>query len=253
MSESRQPVLERSLAVLDCFTEGRPEWATAELAVEVGLPVSTTYRLVSTLEAQGLIRPVGGGRYRLGAAAMSLGHRASAGFDLGRDLHPPARAGGRGDARDGDPLGVRAAPAGGALHRPRGGAAAASPRRSRSAAWCPLHAGATSKAMLAFLGPDVLESVLARPLEQLAPGTITDPAALAAEIAKVREQGYAVSREETNEGAWGAAAPVLSRDGRAMAVIGMAGPLMRYDKGAEAAARDAVLTAARSSAKSLGA
>ena len=252
MSESRQPVLERSLAVLDCFTEGRPEWATAELAVEVGLPVSTTYRLVSTLEAQGLIRPVGGGRYRLGAAAMSLGHRASAGFDLGRDLHPRLEQVAAA-TRETAILSVFEPRRLGVLCIDRVEAPQPLRLSLEIGRVVPLHAGATSKAMLAFLGPDVLESVLARPLEQLAPGTITDPGALAAEIAKVREQGYAVSREETNEGAWGAAAPVLSRDGRAMAVIGMAGPLMRYDEGAEAAARDAVLTAARSSAKSLGA
>ena len=80
-------VLERALAVLDCFTENDPERSTTEVAAVVGLPVSTTYRIVNALEAQGLLRPVGGGRFRLGAAAVSLGHRAAAGFDLRRDLH----------------------------------------------------------------------------------------------------------------------------------------------------------------------
>ena len=77
----------------------------------------------------------------------------------------------------------------------------------------PLHAGATSKALLAFLGDEVLERLLETPLAPVARGTITDPEALRREIARVREQGWASSQEETNDSAWGVAEPVLSRDG----------------------------------------
>ncbi len=248
----RQPPLARALAVLDLFTETEPEWATAEIATAAGLPVSTTYRIVATLESQGLLRPVGAGRFRLGAAAVSLGHRASAGFDLRRDLHPRLEEVAAA-TRETALLSVFEPRRLGVLCIDRVEAPQPLRLSLEIGTVVPLHAGATSKALLAFLPADVLEEALARPLAAVGPGTITDPAALRAELAAIRERGWAVSREETNAGAWGAAAPVLSRDGVALAVIGMAGPLARHSEAAEQAACHAVVTASHNSAKSLGA
>lgn len=256
MNASRQPVespkvLERALAVLDRFTESEPEWSTAALAEAVGLPVSTTYRLVNALEAQGLLRPVSGGRYRLGAAAVSLGHRASAGFDLRRDLHAQLEQV-AGTTRETALLSVLEPRRMGVLCIDR----VEAPQQLRLSLEIgmvvPLHAGATSKALLAFLAPEVQEQVLSQPLAKIAVGTITDPGELRTELSAVRAQGWAASREETNDGAWGVAAPVLSRDGGALAVIGMAAPLTRLSEPTELSARHAVLDASRRAAESLG-
>lgn len=256
MHASRQPaespkVLERALAVLDRFTESEPEWSTGGLAGAVGLPVSTTYRLVNSLEAQGLLRPVSGGRYRLGAAAVSLGYRASAGFDLRRDLHAQLEQV-AGTTRETALLSVLEPRRMGVLCIDR----VEAPQQLRLSleigTVVPLHAGATSKALLAFLAPEIQEQVLSHPLAKVAGGTVTDPDKLRSELAAVRQQGWAASREETNDGAWGVAAPVLSRDGGALAVIGMAAPLTRLSEPIELAARDAVVDASRRAAESLG-
>ena len=251
MSEVRQPILERALAVLDCFTENDPERSTTEVAAVVGLPVSTTYRIVNALEAQGLLRPVGGGRFRLGAAAVSLGHRAAAGFDLRRDLHGRLEEVAE-RTRETALLSVFEPRGLGVLCIDRVEAPQPLRLSLEIGRVVPLHAGATSKALLAFLGDEVLERLLETPLAPVARGTITDPDALRREIARVREQGWASSQEETNDSAWGVAAPVLSRDGRALAVIGMAGPLTRHSEAGEVTARAAVLDAVKRSAQSLG-
>ena len=39
----------------------------------------------------------------------------------------------------------------------------------------PIHAGASAKALLAFLEQPIVEEILGRKLEALAPGTVTDP------------------------------------------------------------------------------
>jgi IclR family acetate operon transcriptional repressor len=257
MNAARQPtesprVLERALTVLDRFTETEREWTTADLAGAVELPVSTTYRLVNALEAQGLLRSVGSGRFRLGAAAVSLGHRAAAGFDLRHDLHSQLEHVAA-TTRETALLSVLEPRRPAVLCIDRVEAPQPLRLSLEIGTVVPLHAGATSKALLAFLGADVLERVLARPLARVASGTITDPDALRRELAAIRERGWASSREETNDGAWGIAAPVRSRDDRALAVIGMAGPLTRHSDANEAAARTAVADAARSAARSLGA
>ena len=71
--------------------------------------------------------------------------------------------------------------------------------------------------------------MLSRPLERLAPGTITEPDVLRAELAEIRERGYATSMEETDAAAWGVAAPLRSADGIAIAAVGLAGPLHRFN------------------------
>lgn len=244
-------VLERALRVLDLFTERRPEWTAAEIGSAVGLPVSTTYRIVRALESRGLLRQAASGRFRLGVAAITLGHRAASAFDLSAALRPELET-----------LAVEVSETAtlSVFDRYRLAALcidrieASQPLRLslEVGALVPLHAGAASKALLAFLGEEVLETVLAGPLARLAPGTITDPGALREEIERIRERGWSYSREETNEGAWGVAAPVLSGDGAALAVLGVAAPIVRYSPEAADRAAAVVLAAAQRAPQAIG-
>src|SRR5207247_2865726 len=71
----------------------------------------------------------------------------------------------------------------------------------------PLHAGATGRAILAFLPDGAREALLAEPLERLTPETVVDPVGLGILLAGVRGAGLAVSRSERREGAAAVAAP----------------------------------------------
>ncbi|WP_433392300.1 IclR family transcriptional regulator [Micromonospora sp. KLBMP9576] len=64
----------------------------------------------------------------------------------------------------------------------------------------PAHATALGKALLAERPDAALDELLTWPLPALTPHTVTDPAALRAELAAVRRQGHAVDREENTEG-----------------------------------------------------
>jgi DNA-binding IclR family transcriptional regulator len=78
----------------------------------------------------------------------------------------------------------------------------------------PLHAGASGKAILAFLGPEARVDILARyGLTALTEGTVTDPAILERELEGIRKAGFAISHGEYLIGAVGIAAPVRSRHG----------------------------------------
>ncbi len=94
----------------------------------------------------------------------------------------------------------------------------------------PLHAGSSSKAFLAFLDDDEIESYLDHAtLEALTPATITDRAALRRELDTIRAQGFAASLGERQAGASSVAAPVFDRDGP-VAVISVCGPLERLNE-----------------------
>lgn len=101
----------------------------------------------------------------------------------------------------------------------------------------PLHTGASSKALLAFLPEAEREEYLsAHDLVQLTPHTITDVAQLRAELAQIQARGFAVSMGERDANAGSVAAPVFAHDGRLEAVISACGPVDSFrDKADEAA------------------
>lgn len=100
----------------------------------------------------------------------------------------------------------------------------------------PLHAGGTSKALLAFLPKDEVAQVLDGQLHRLTDATITDPDRLREELETVRARGFAVSRGERQPGAASVAAPILDAEGRPIAAISVCGPMDRFRAPAQAAA-----------------
>lgn len=91
----------------------------------------------------------------------------------------------------------------------------------------PLHAGASSKAFLAFLSQDEIERYLAQPLHAVTPRTTTDPGVLRKELALIRSRGWAQSQNERQTGAGSVAAPILDYLGHPIAVISVCGPAER--------------------------
>ena len=93
----------------------------------------------------------------------------------------------------------------------------------------PLHAGASSRVLLAFQPPEDVEAYLALPeLDRLTANTVVDRDALRAELDDVRNKGWAMSVAERQEGAASVAAPVRDHTGTAIAVISVSGPSERF-------------------------
>jgi DNA-binding IclR family transcriptional regulator len=102
----------------------------------------------------------------------------------------------------------------------------------------PLHAGASSKAFLAFLPEAEIDAYLSsRELGRLTKQTLVDPRKLRKELAQIRAAGYASSFGERMEGAGAVAAPVFGRDGGPAGVISVCGPIERFRDEAERAAQ----------------
>jgi len=92
----------------------------------------------------------------------------------------------------------------------------------------PLHAGASSKALLAFLPSEEIDAYLATgAIDALTPQTIVDRDALRSELESIRRVGYAVSFGERQAGAASVAAPVFSDEGP-VGVVSICGPLERF-------------------------
>jgi IclR family pca regulon transcriptional regulator len=77
--------------------------------------------------------------------------------------------------------------------------------------------------MLAFLPEERIEEILdGVDLMERGPNTITDPAALRVELARIRRTGIAVNNEELAYGLRSIAAPIHSRSGEVVAALNLA-------------------------------
>lgn len=93
----------------------------------------------------------------------------------------------------------------------------------------PLHNTSLGKVLLAFLEPEEMHSILARlELFPTTPNTITDPERLLSELAEIREQGYALDRQELSMDIRCVAAPVVAYDGKICLAVSVSGPAVRF-------------------------
>jgi DNA-binding IclR family transcriptional regulator len=235
-------VLEKTLRVLDLFTSARPTWSVTEVARELEMPTATAHRIVRALEARSYLAK-DGTRYRLGFAAIDLGRRATASVDLRSRLRGVLRELAAA-TQETALLNVYDESRHGSLCVDRIETTHSLRLTIEIGRVTPIHAGASAKALLAFLDEPTIEDVLAGELAGLAPGTITDRNDLRAELEEIRSRGWASSFEENNAGAWGIAAPILI-GGRAVASIGFAAPATRHSPAAVRSLARLVSDAAR--------
>jgi len=95
----------------------------------------------------------------------------------------------------------------------------------------PLHATSQGKVILAFLPEGVTQRLVDQlEYERYTANTITEPAALMAEIDKVRQAGYAVNLEEREIGVRSVAAPVLGGAEGVVAAVCVGGPIYRVSE-----------------------
>jgi DNA-binding IclR family transcriptional regulator len=240
----RPQLLERAFGVLALFATGTREWTTTEISAVAALPLPTTHRIVVALAAHRyLVRDPVSKRFRLGPAAMALGQAAQASVDLtslaARTLPALAET-----TQETALLTVLAENRDAAVCLQR----VESPQPLRMfvepGSSLPLHAGASQKILLAYLPQAEQKAVAARRLEPLCSNTIVDGAALLAELARIRERGWAYSSAETNPGVWGAAVCIRSLAGEPVAALGIAGPQVRATRAAVTAAVRALARAA---------
>ncbi|RKE22465.1 IclR family transcriptional regulator [Streptomyces sp. TLI_171] len=190
----------RALGLLHCFHDNGPDLSASELARRMGLSVSTAHRLARTLVATGFLdQDERTARYRLGPAVAELGQLSF--HQRGLHLAAPElallarRTGATAD------LAIRSGPhavilVGGSVLPSTG----LGLRR-------PLHSTALGKALLAW--PSPTEPPLHGPLPAYTDRTLTEPAALEAELARTRERGYALNDGESAPQVRTLAVPVL--------------------------------------------
>jgi Transcriptional regulator len=99
-----------------------------------------------------------------------------------------------------------------------------------------MHSSASGKAMLAeFSDARVWDIVDDRGLPEYTDNTITDPEELFAELSTIREQGYAVNRQEELEGLRAVGMAVTEADGSVFGALDISSPSYRHPADEEVA------------------
>ncbi len=98
--------------------------------------------------------------------------------------------------------------------------------------------------LLASYDEERLERFLLAPLARFTPATITTAEALRAELGRVRDQRYGVTRDEEEEGLSGIATGIRRAGGELLGTLTVSGPTQRLDRHPGRHAVDHLLRAA---------
>lgn len=213
--------VQRAIDVLDALAAAGTELGTNEIARRTGVNVSSISRLLSTLSSNGLVQHVPAtGRYRLGVRILQLADAARGSFDV-RGVARPYLEELSAITRETSTLSLPGS------HDLVTVDFVPSPQSVRSVAQIGrnsvAHATSAGKVLLAW-GGRLPEGELTAYTER----TITDRDALAAEIAKVRERGWAQAVGEREDDLNAVAVPVLDGAGTLVAALGVQGPAGRF-------------------------
>ncbi|MDX6555112.1 MAG: IclR family transcriptional regulator, regulon repressor [Miltoncostaeaceae bacterium] len=247
----RIQAIERAVAILNAFSAEDPELGVTELAGRLGLHKSTVHRFMVNLEAAGLVERTRSARYRLGLRIFELGGLVMQRMNLWDEALPFLE----GLVRDTGETGHLAVLDGGeAIYIERVEARRALRIPSAVGRGYPAHATNLGKVLLADLASDRLRELVGDgPLGAFTPHTITDPTELEAELERIRAQGFAVDNEEYDEGLRCIGAPIYDHSGRAVAALGIGGPVTRITPERVDELAELVMAAARGLSRRLGA
>lgn len=246
VSEHRVPAIERAVEVLDALAR-EPGVSITQLSDRLGIPRSTVYRILNSLEPASVVTKEGEG-YSVGPKLIQWANAVTRGADLVSLARPHLErlaneetATVKLSTLDGDMALVVAV--------------AESPRQysisTQVGSRFPLHAGAASKILLAYATEELRERLLARELATLTPATITDPAALRGMLQDIRTRGYATDQGEYVLGINAVAAPVFGPDRECIAAISI--PYLPEGSRKQAdGLRSAIMKAAKALTRQMG-
>ncbi len=218
-------LLERAMEILSCFDPSHSALTLTQIAAETKLPMSTCHRIVGTLEQGGFLSKGSDRKYRVGTKLWTIAQHAPLSERL-RESALPTLA--RLYEETGENVTLAVLDRGQALYVDRLVGERSVPTISRAGGHLPLHTTGVGKVLLAYQSEKAIEQYISRPLPKPTPQSITSPDQLRSELASVRSNGFAVTREEMTRGSGSIAVPIL-RGGKCVAAVGVIVHLARMD------------------------
>ncbi|GAB5469062.1 MAG: IclR family transcriptional regulator [Rhodospirillales bacterium] len=218
----RVRAVSRAIAIMRAFTPEQPRLSLSAVAGSAKLDAGTTRRILVTLRDEGIVeQDAKSGHYALTVQALRFASAVPDGQslkdiaeDLLRDLADVAGATAFLSVARGDEAVCLAR-----FH----GESPVEVRWWAVGLGRPFNCGAAPRLLLANLPEAERERLLARPLAAITEKSITDPARLRVELAKIRETGWSFARDDVAVGLSAVAAPLRDSRGDLVAAVSLGG------------------------------
>lgn len=243
--------LAKGLAVLDWLVRQQRDCRVIDVAQAFGVARSNAHRTLQTLVACGwAVQDAASSAYRPSLRLFELGALVEEAADLRTLLRPHLSALA---AATGETIHLAVLDGAEIVYLDKFDSPLPVAAYSRIGGRAPAACVASGKALLAALRED--ETALRARLGELkahTPNSLTDLAALQAELRRARERGVAENREEWRLGVCGLGAPVFNARGEPVAAIGISVPSIRFARSQVRALSQHLLGAAADAARTLG-
>jgi IclR family KDG regulon transcriptional repressor len=244
-----------ALRVLDIFEllAQHPDGLNlSEISAALGIPKSSAHGLLMTLIHRDYLRPGRRERtYRLGVRLFELGASYMAGVDLVTEGQEIVRETSR--ACD-ETVHLAVLEGAEVLYIAKEEGTNTIRMVSAVGRRFPAHGTGVGKMMLSALPAEELDRLYPpdKPLTPITSRTITDPTAFRAELAEIRQRGYATDFEESTPGLCCIAAPIFNAEGATIAAMSVSVPTVRFTAERQLALRQLVLQSAERLSRLLG-
>lgn len=240
----RNSTADRTLTILELFTDNRLTISASEVATNLSVARSTAYRYLQSLVSSQFLEeaPVGG--FRLGLRVLQLAKLARRGFGLSDAALPLMKAL---NQQFGETIvltrrmGVDIV----CIEReiPPGQLVRISYERGSR---LPINAGASALVLLAWLKDDEVRSLVGRePLQSYTENTLTSADEILARLRQIRQDGYCVTHAHVDPDTVGLAVPVFNGKGAVEASLSVVTFERRVDPAREHEITTSLLDVAR--------
>jgi IclR family acetate operon transcriptional repressor len=240
----------KALRVLKCLGDAGRELPLVEICRIVNLPKPTVYKYLQTLREAGFVL------YDPECECYWLGPNA---WSLGRTVDPSLRV--REVARPimqqlrdrfGETVNLGVLHGDEVVYLEMALSRQALRMQATIGSHDPAYTTSLGRAMIAFLPQERWRQHIPRQMRRRTARTLVSHDALHAELMATRRRGYALEREENEEGALCIGAPIFDQDGNVIAAVSVSAPASRISPSAESEVGGAVVQAARDISARLG-
>jgi IclR family KDG regulon transcriptional repressor len=220
-------VLHKTLDILEKIKTTEEGYKLADLSRKVGLPKATVYRILCTLEGRGYLDRGADGSYRLAKKLFELQRTVPLEQVLHRVAQPVME---RLVSLCKETVNLGILDAGEVVVINTVESPQAVRMSSKIGNRRYLHSTAIGKVMLADMPDKEVQRLLRlKGMPKLTGETLTSKAAVMEELAKVRQQGWALDNQENEIEGRCIGAPITGPEGQAIAALSISGPEFRMD------------------------
>jgi len=227
MNNYRIPAIANTCAIFQLLTSTRKPMSTSEIAKTLDLPRTSVFRVLRTLEEEGMVHTIGK-NYVMGHRLINLGLQVISQIPE-RQICVPILQKLTKKTQESSHFAILSGA--NSLLIEVCDSSLASKVASRPGTLADMHCSSSGKCMLAYAVPIARDNLLDRiTFTQRTKNTHKNKESLLPELEIIRKQGYAVDEIEYNEGVRCIGAPAFNTAGQVIGVIGITASSTRFTK-----------------------